>query len=259
MEPPILWFCMTTYYIGDIHGQLRLLDLLLDRISPSSEDLLVFKGDYIDRGPDVPGVISRICELQDCGIPTKTELGNHEMIFFEYLGYQEPFLRLGPTYQRDRLRHSAIQRFVHRYMEPGVGGSATLHQYFGSGPQRVDLLPERHREFFEQLCLFSRENDVLSVHAGVTTNCECRTIDEVLAASDHVSDILWSRACARPTFDSSHWNFTLVVGHTAQSDGIARRWGNVILTDVNASVGLDLAAWSPERGVIYALKSGHWL
>jgi len=248
---------MATYYIGDIHGQLRLLDLLLDRIAPTSGDLLVFQGDYVDRGPDVPGVISRICELQDCGIPTITELGNHEMIFFEYLGYREPFLRLGPIYERDRSRHSAVQRYIPRYIDPGVGGNATLYQYFGNGPQRADLLPERHRQFFEQLCLYSSQDNILSVHAGVTTHSQYRNIDEVLAASDRVSDILWSRACARPTFDSSHWDFTLVIGHTAQSDGIVKHWGNVVITDVNASVGLDLAAWSPERGVLYALKNSH--
>lgn len=247
---------MATYDIGDIHGQLRLLDLLLERISPSFDDLLVFKGDYVDRGPDVPGVISRICELQDYGIPTETIMGNHEMILFEFLGYPEPFLRLGPDYQKDRARHAAVQRYLPRYVDPGVGGNATLYQYFGDGPWRADLLPERHRQFFEQLRLFSRHNNILAVHGGVATNPNLRTIDQVLAASDKVSDMLWSRACARPTFDSSHWDFTLIIGHTAQSDGIVKRWGNVVITDENASVGMDLAAWSPERGVLYALKDG---
>ena len=38
---------------------------------------------------------------------------------------------------------------------------------------------------------------------------------------------------------------------------MVKRWGNVVITEVNASKGMDLAAWSPEKGAIYALKPGH--
>ncbi|MEM8743904.1 MAG: metallophosphoesterase, partial [Pseudomonadota bacterium] len=46
------------YAVGDVHGQLHLLDDLLaqietdaDRTSGHAERVLVFVGDYVDRGP----------------------------------------------------------------------------------------------------------------------------------------------------------------------------------------------------------------
>ncbi len=51
------------YAIGDIHGRLDLLGMLLAMIeadaaqSQATRKTLVFLGDYIDRGPDSSGVI----------------------------------------------------------------------------------------------------------------------------------------------------------------------------------------------------------
>ena len=43
-----------TFAIGDIHGDLAALELLLARLPTlTAEDTLVFLGDYIDRGPEL--------------------------------------------------------------------------------------------------------------------------------------------------------------------------------------------------------------
>ncbi|MBV1895440.1 MAG: serine/threonine protein phosphatase [Rhodobacteraceae bacterium] len=70
--------------IGDIHGCIDLLDLLLARIEPDCP--LVFVGDYIDRGPDSAGVLRRLKQL------TQTEnreviclLGNHEEMLLRFV------------------------------------------------------------------------------------------------------------------------------------------------------------------------------
>jgi serine/threonine protein phosphatase 1 len=64
------------YAIGDIHGELGKLERLLDGLPLAAGDRLVFLGDYVDRGPDAAGVVSRLLELRrvhDCvlllGIP----------------------------------------------------------------------------------------------------------------------------------------------------------------------------------------------
>ena len=48
---------MATVAIGDIHGHLSALEDLLAEVLPtlSRSDVLVFLGDYIDKGPDVRG------------------------------------------------------------------------------------------------------------------------------------------------------------------------------------------------------------
>ena len=49
------------YAIGDIHGELGKLERLLEMIGPSADDRLVFLGDYVDRGPESAGVVTRCC------------------------------------------------------------------------------------------------------------------------------------------------------------------------------------------------------
>lgn len=70
-----------TIAIGDIHGELDHLLRLLDRIPRlTSEDTLLFIGDYLDRGPKSAPVIQFLIEA----LPEKTQAtivtlrGNHE-------------------------------------------------------------------------------------------------------------------------------------------------------------------------------------
>jgi serine/threonine protein phosphatase 1 len=69
-----------TFAIGDIHGDLDSLDVLLGRLPRLGEgDTLVFVGDYLDRGPKSRQVIERLR-----GLPAETSArivvlrGNHE-------------------------------------------------------------------------------------------------------------------------------------------------------------------------------------
>ena len=72
---------MSTYAIGDIHGNLEALDSLLSQIEPELEtgDTLVFLGDFIDRGPNSKGCVDRILRLKaEAPCPIIGLLGNHE-------------------------------------------------------------------------------------------------------------------------------------------------------------------------------------
>lgn len=69
-----------TFAIGDIHGDLAALRLLFERLPEiTSDDTVVFLGDYIDRGPDSAGVVAWVREFQQKS-PAKciTLRGNHE-------------------------------------------------------------------------------------------------------------------------------------------------------------------------------------
>jgi len=48
------------YVIGDVHGCLETLEELLDVLEPSSEDLVVFVGDLVRKGPDSKGVLDLV-------------------------------------------------------------------------------------------------------------------------------------------------------------------------------------------------------
>lgn len=68
------------FVVGDLHGRSDLLDLMLDRVP---EDALpIFVGDYVDRGPDSKGVLTR---LQQIDRPAVFLKGNHEEMMLTFL------------------------------------------------------------------------------------------------------------------------------------------------------------------------------
>jgi len=130
------------FAIGDIHGCMEALSLLLERLPLRfGEDYLVFLGDYIDRGPAPRRVLERVMELKEAYpervFPLK---GNHEWLFERYL------------------RGLDVEVFLYN------GGSATLKDYFERGKLCV---PESHRKFLESLPLYLETPHYLLVHAGI--------------------------------------------------------------------------------------------
>ncbi len=64
--------------IGDVHGCLAELNELLELLQPTKEDLIIFLGDLVDKGPDSSGVVKRVRELATA-VPVVLVLGNHEL------------------------------------------------------------------------------------------------------------------------------------------------------------------------------------
>lgn len=76
-------FIMKNYwFIGDIHGELGLLNSLLEAILEHGPQELVFVGDYIDRGPYSRQVIDRIMDLEHSPVCL---MGNHELMMLSAL------------------------------------------------------------------------------------------------------------------------------------------------------------------------------
>lgn len=77
---------MRTFAISDIHGKKDLLKEALDQIDLNKDSLLVFNGDYVDRGEDSLGVIQLIMRRQKA-FPDKVKvlMGNHDKMFLDFL------------------------------------------------------------------------------------------------------------------------------------------------------------------------------
>jgi serine/threonine protein phosphatase 1 len=78
--------------IGDIHGRLDLLKPLIDGImadaaaSDADRKVVIFLGDYIDRGPESRGVIQYLAALpKSAGIEWRFLKGNHEEAMLDFL------------------------------------------------------------------------------------------------------------------------------------------------------------------------------
>jgi len=154
------------YAIGDIHGCADLLEIMLDRIAedaaaavPAGRLVVVFLGDYIDRGPDSAAVVDRLS-----GGPA-APLANAEWVVLKG-NHEEAMLAFadGTTSGRGWLAN---------------GGLATVRAYAGPLPpdagddpellrERLNRsLPARHRDFLAGLKLVHVEGDYLFVHAGL--------------------------------------------------------------------------------------------
>ncbi|MCF7805712.1 MAG: metallophosphoesterase [Candidatus Marinimicrobia bacterium] len=69
-----------TVVVGDVHGCIDELRGLIEKISPSPDDRLIFVGDLINKGPDSLGVLKYVQEMG-----AEVILGNHELAFIEYM------------------------------------------------------------------------------------------------------------------------------------------------------------------------------
>ncbi len=167
------------FAIGDIHGCLWSLEKLLDILPVNwGKDLVVFLGDYIDRGPDPKGVIEKILELKELyGEKIITLKGNHEWMF-------ERFLK-------------GIDTDIFLYN----GGGATLRGYYKNGYLEI---PEEHLKFLKELRLYYETSDYIFVHAGLRPG---KSLEE-----QKEEDLLW----IRESFYFSEYKFSKIVvfGHT---------------------------------------------
>src|SRR5919202_5820576 len=78
---------MKTFVVGDIHGRRAQLHCLLQAVPRDEEsDTLVFLGDLIDRGPDAPGVVVDVIEMQREN-PERVVVirGNHEQMMLDFI------------------------------------------------------------------------------------------------------------------------------------------------------------------------------
>src|SRR5258708_39400956 len=83
------------YAIGDIHGQAALLDDLLgmierDAMGRRETTVLIFIGDYVDRGVDSKGVVEQLVNLQS-DFTAHFLRGNHDQALLDFLADPNTF------------------------------------------------------------------------------------------------------------------------------------------------------------------------
>lgn len=188
---------MALYAIGDIHGNLCSLQTIFNHIAYSKDDIFVFLGDYIDRGPASKQVIDFIMDLSQ-----KTNviplMGNHEaMMYF------------------------AKDDAANRGMWLQCGGVQTLDSYnAGDINEWVSDIPKEHWAFIENLRIMYITDKYIFAHASFEANTEFTEQDPNI--------LLWQNTEGNIQHQSGK---TLVVGHTPQLDHRVKFFENTILAD----------------------------
>jgi serine/threonine protein phosphatase 1 len=174
------------FAIGDIHGCLDKLVPLMNmiKINPD-QDLLVFIGDYIDRGDHSREVVDYLVDLKLRLPESIFLLGNHEQMLLEYIDGQN------------------IDAFLYN------GGEKTLRSYVGSQSPGLPgahnpWLPGAHQDFYRSLRPYFEWEDYIFVHAGLRNGIPLENQD--------LFDLIW----IREEFFYSDYDFgkKIVFGHT---------------------------------------------
>jgi len=124
--------------ITDIHGELNKLESVLSKIETRIDDIFVFLGDYIDRGPDSKGVVDKVIDISK-NFETITLIGSHEYA----------------------LLHANIDYY--NYLFWNYGGPATVKSYGG----KFENILAIHGDFYRNLKFYHLTERYLFVHAGI--------------------------------------------------------------------------------------------
>lgn len=197
------------YAIGDIHGRLDLLTVLMETIIVHAEHLkqqdyalegtIVFVGDYIDRGQHSKQVIDYI--LYD--LPDEFDVvylkGNHEEMLLAYLEDAEKGYVWTLNGGTETLRSYGILRSA---QEPDVMQMENLRKEF------IRAMPTQHYQFLRILSPYQVIGDYCFVHAGLRPGVPIDNQEE--------KDLLW----IRQDFLGSDFDFGKVVvhGHTPEKE-----------------------------------------
>lgn len=217
------------YAIGDIHGRADLLEPLLDQIEtdiefyPCAKAMLVFLGDYIDRGPRSRDVIDI---LLDCARIHDTIFlkGNHEAFVQGFLA--------DPTLLHEWRQCGGFETLMSYGLKPSL--NPDRDEQFALAEAFRQALPLQHLEFFDSLELSFSHRDFFFVHAGIRPGVPLKRQNE--------ADLLWIRdeflSCPEP------FEKFIVHGHTP-----------VYAPDIRSNrINIDTGAFATDRLTAIAIE-----
>ena len=202
--------------VGDIHGHADQLRTLWKKIAfDDKEDMLVFLGDYIDRGKKSVEALRFVQKQVECHENVHALCGNHEAMM---LGY---------------LRTHGLDDFDPMDLWLMNGGDVTLDQLMGLSAEDAEGLIA----FVKACPLYDRiqhgGQSILFVHAGINPR----------QTKQKARDLLWIR---EDFYDNYRGTELVVVGHTpTQSLGGRDMSRNVPLFLKNNIIACDTGSFLP--------------
>lgn len=156
-----------TLVIGDIHGGLRAVKQVLEFAKVTTDDQLIFLGDYVDGWSESAQVIDFLIDLDENFHCTFIK-GNHDV-------WCEEFLRTG---------NGNATWLLH-------GGQPTIQSYEGYTREQKEL----HVRFFKKMKMYEvDDHNRLFIHAGFTSMHGPK--NEVYSSNYNWDRTLWEMALA---------------------------------------------------------------
>ena len=215
------------YCVGDIHGRLDLLEelhemILKDAAGFTGDKVVVYLGDYIDRGAQSRQVLDLLIENPLDAFEAVHLLGNHEHAMLDFLrnptGIGAAWLSFGGQVT---------------CMSYGVGlGKVMMNMNLELLKEELEeKLPQSHLDFLNAMPLSHIEGSYYFVHAGIRPDVPIEDQD--------VGDMLW----IRDEFTHSRQCHELIVvhGHTISME----------VENLPNRIGIDTGAY--QTGMLTAL------
>ena len=203
---------MNLFAIGDIHGCLSELTSLHKKILTQKnfdvkEDIIIYLGDYIDRGKNSKKVIDQILKLKNDKINIINLLGNHDQFLVDFLINKNNNIKNWLNFGADQTFRSyniEIVEFIKDGFEDKV--IDRLRDHF------LNNIEESHIDFFNNLELSYSTKNHLFVHAGINPQKKL--------SEQTKEDYLWSRS--REFFNKNFKSEKIIVhGHTPEENVIS--------------------------------------
>lgn len=222
------------FAVGDIHGCYVQLSALLEAIvediaavAGNKQSLLIFCGDYVDRGPQSADVLSALVWLSRH--PTLDVVflrGNHETLLLDFLDHPKSSL---PWLLRDG--KVTLMSYGIDMLE--IGEDTSSPYLANLRDQLMDNMPASHLQLLRHLPTKLVCGDYVFVHAGLKPGISIeRQTDE---------DCLW----IREEFLTTDYPFKKVVVH-------GHSWNSAAPVVTANRVGIDTGAYS--TGVLTAVR-----
>jgi len=223
------------YAIGDIHGRADLLRRLHQLIHEDAyqrqapRNVVVYLGDYVDRGEASPAVIDLLLDEPLPSFESVHLKGNHEDSLLRFLDDTG----VGPAW----LLYGGAETLASYGVRPPHATCRNQELERAQREFRVRL-PERHRRFMAGLKLTHEEGDYLFAHAGVRPG--------VPLEQQQAQDLLWIRD--EFLLSDAEFGKIIVHGHTITSRPDVQR----------NRIGIDTGAFASGTLTSLVLEGTEW-
>ena len=194
------------FAVGDLHGRIDLLRQIVPRIVEAAVDsgrtdpVVVFLGDYVDRGPESAAVIEYLLTELPSGFEWRFLKGNHEAAMLLFLE--------DPLRNRGWLAHGGLPTLASYGVNPLPSIGSSDQAILDAHTQLVANMPASHMAFLKALERYVVIGDYAFVHAGVDLGVPIERQRDI--------DLFWARE--RFLNSTRGYSHVVVHGHTPVAD-----------------------------------------